>query len=205
MLTIDHLMWTVPDLQQGCDQFAQMTGVAPRPGGSHTGRGTCNALVSLRSQQYLEILAPDPQQELAGTQGQALSQLTAPVLATYCVRGLPLPEIAERAAQLGLQASDPVPFERITPQGEALRWQLLFLSGHGFAGLLPFFIDWQESRHPALTARSDFAIESVQLETATPQSLQRLVDGLQLPVSVEQGSDHRLSAVLVNAQQRVSL
>ena len=44
---IDHLVFAAPTLAQGIEHIADLTGVAPRPGGKHAGMGTHNALVKL--------------------------------------------------------------------------------------------------------------------------------------------------------------
>ena len=55
---LDHLILGINDLQHGIAVFNRLTGVTPRPGGEHPGRGTHNALVSLGDGRYLEIVAP---------------------------------------------------------------------------------------------------------------------------------------------------
>jgi len=63
MNQLDHIVMAVPDLAAAKAQFEADTGVLPVDGGAHLGLGTCNALVSFGAAQYLEILAPDQQQD----------------------------------------------------------------------------------------------------------------------------------------------
>src|SRR5688572_14691066 len=70
----DHLILAIRDLDEGVRRFQERTGVRPVFGGDHPGRGTRNALVSLGSGLYIEILAPQvgaPVPEAAGLEGLA--------------------------------------------------------------------------------------------------------------------------------------
>ena len=80
----DHVVIAAPDLEMAKREFEARTGVAPVDGGPHVGLGTCNALVSFaaegQGQNYLEIIAPDPDQDLNGTFGGRLAKLAEPEL-----------------------------------------------------------------------------------------------------------------------------
>ena len=51
---LDHLVVAGATLAQAIEYVADLTGVAPRPGGQHTAMGTHNALVRLGRRVYLE-------------------------------------------------------------------------------------------------------------------------------------------------------
>src|SRR5919106_574664 len=55
---VDHLVVAIRSLPDGVGEFERLTGVKAVVGGTHPGRGTENALVSLGGGKYLEIIAP---------------------------------------------------------------------------------------------------------------------------------------------------
>src|SRR5258708_39835127 len=65
-LHVDHVILGVADLDAGIRELEARTGMHAVRGGQHPGRGTQNALASLGSQTYLEILAPQPGVKLEG-------------------------------------------------------------------------------------------------------------------------------------------
>ncbi len=57
---LDHIVVAGATLAQAIEYVADLTGVAPRPGGRHVAMGTHNALVRLGPRVYLELIAVDP-------------------------------------------------------------------------------------------------------------------------------------------------
>jgi len=148
-MKLDHIMYATADLDTGISDVLALTGVRASPGGSHPGNGTRNALMSLGTDQYLEIIAPDPAQELAGTLGEEIARYTTGGIRTWAV--------ATTSGFAGLQAALDVAgfghrfvdMDRTRPDGVRLAWRLLFVTGHPFGRFMPFFIDWLGSPHPA--------------------------------------------------------
>src|SRR5690606_18752781 len=144
-----HLMWGAADLAEGMAEIRRLFGADPVPGGAHPGLGTRNALLGLADGRYLEIIAPDPDQHPSGGFAAALADLARPALVTWALRSPDLPAVARQLSAAGLGIRGPVPTRRATPDGAELAWELLFARDHDFGALMPFFIDWGESAHPA--------------------------------------------------------
>jgi hypothetical protein len=202
---LDHLMWGAPSLEAGIAAATQLFGVEAAPGGAHAGRGTCNALLSLGDGVYLEIIAPDPQQPGARGFAAQLAALAQPALITWAAGSRNLQAVAAAAEHAALQPRGPVTTTRTTPQGELLEWQLLFLQGHAYGGLMPFFIDWLQCTHPA--AVNPRAGELLQLTLHTPEAaaLSEVFAALELPVAVEKSATPAIQALVATPREPVTL
>lgn len=184
-LAVDHLMWAVADLDEGSAALAALTGCHATPGGVHPGGGTRNALLGIArggrdrprgaaaaapvdpgSACYLEIIAPDPAQSRAGTLGAQLEQLPRSILRTWAVRTADLEGVAADLARFGIRTQGPRAMSRRTVAGELLAWRLLFAQVPELGGVMPFFIDWGGSPHPAATLGRQCALEA--LDVALP-------------------------------------
>ncbi|MEM8767032.1 MAG: VOC family protein [Pseudomonadota bacterium] len=195
-IVIDHLMWGAPSLEAGIAEAASLFGTAPAPGGVHPGLGTCNALLSLGESVYLEVIAPDPEQDLSGNFGGRLAQLSAPSLITWAAGAPGLADVAERAAGLELVARGPVPTERSAPDGSLLAWELLFLGGHAYGSLVPFFIDWLQTPHPATTNPAGGRFRQLEITATDAAGLNAIFAGLGMAQRAEQGDLSALAAVI---------
>lgn len=180
---IDHFVWGVSDLDHGCAHIEALFGVAPEPGGTHPGLGTCNALLSLGAGQYFEIMAPKaPPPESIGAR---LAALDEPGLVTWVVRRTGLHALADQIDQtpLGVGRAGPVKTERLTPDGDRLSWELLFLTRHAHAGLLPFFIDWQETPHPSDSTPLGGSVLDFQIQARGADAINPILAALDTPTT----------------------
>ena len=173
-LKFDHLMWGAASLEQGMAVAESLFGIAAKPGGAHSGLGTCNALLSLGESEYLEIIAPDPAQHSESVFVAGLKALSEPALITWAVASDDLAAVARLAQAGGLTTRGPVATERTSPAGELLAWELLYLVHHGHAGLIPFVIDWQRTPHPALTNPLAGRLQTLQLGSPDAPALAEL-------------------------------
>lgn len=58
---LDHIVIAAASLEQGEEFISAKLGVQPSPGGSHSNQGTHNSLLRLGKNQYLEIIAINPE------------------------------------------------------------------------------------------------------------------------------------------------
>jgi hypothetical protein len=126
MAELDHLLLGAPDLDAASEAFAALTGVTPKTGGSHPGHGTRNHLVGLAGGIYLEIIAPDPAQDLDGTLGAQLAALSAPRLWSAAFRTPDLPARLSQAEAAGATRDcDIFTMSRAREDGTLLEWSIL--------------------------------------------------------------------------------
>lgn len=193
MAQIDHFVWGVSDLEAGCAEIERLFGVAPQPGGSHPGLGTCNALLSLGSGTYLEVMAPES--PAPGSVGERLAQLDAPGLVTWVLGCTNLAQITRRVAKHCPDVSSlgPLKTQRLTPQGQLMSWELLFLTQHAHGGLAPFFIDWQDTPHPSTSAPEAGQAMDLMIMSSQAGRLNQLFANLEIEAAASAAETDALS------------
>ena len=129
-----------PDLDKGIKFIEERTGVRAAFGGVHPGAGTRNALLSLGTNRYLEIIAPDPKQP-ATDDKRNLGSLEEPVIVGWAQHPGDIEAFAQRLKGEGVDVVGPQPGSRKRPDGRVLNWKTLGLRDDA-DGLFPFFIEW---------------------------------------------------------------
>ena len=205
MVALDHILWAAPDLDQGMSLFEKLTGVAPARGGSHPGFGTRNSLVSLGEEAYFEIIAPDPEQELAGNLGGQIAALKSPGLLTFALRSPDLAAVLQGAERLGLAIDGPVAMSRTRPDGVRLSWSILYLRHATLGQAVPFVIDWRDSPHPARSTPRGCSLKSFCALHPDPEPLASIYRTLGAPASVKRALQPGFAAVLDTPRGEVAL
>lgn len=190
---LDHFMYAAPDLDASIARFAEMSGVTAGRGGSHPGMGTRNALASLGSDVYLELIAPDPAQKLDGTYGGKFAALAAPQVFAYIVKGSDLEMLKATFAKFGIDA-DLFDASRETPDGRTLRWQLLIPRANPFGEYAPKFIDWKDTPHPARTSVGGCTFNAFEIGHPEAERLGALLRALDCALTVERSDKPFLRA-----------
>ena len=203
---IDHLVYATPDLQRGIDAVEKQLGIKATPGGQHPGLGTRNALVALGPTSYLEIIGPDPDQpKPAGPRRFGIDDLKTPRIVRWVVKSSELAAVKAKADGAGVTLGAIAAGSRKRPDGVVLSWRYTDPAVTVADGLVPFFIDWGTSPHPALTAAKGATLVQLRAEHPDAPRVQKMIDQLGLDLRVSQASAPAIIATIDSPRGRVEL
>lgn len=192
---VDHLILGVSDLQEGIRAVEEQTGVRPIWGGRHPGGSTCNALISLGEKHYLEILAPDPEQE-PNDRSLELKALRTPQLIGWAVSSQKIEIEAERLRVVGYSVQGPAAGSRERPNGSVLKWQTVSIASAP-SDLVPFVIQWHpDSAHPSEDSPQGCRLKTLVLQHPDPNLIGPILKDMGLQVSLSRGSQESLEAYI---------
>jgi len=194
---IDHLVYSTADLEESVADLEARLGVRPTPGGQHPGRGTHNALLALSDRSYLEVVGPDPMQgETGSPRWFQIDRLDSPRLVTWAVKETELNKLSATAKANGISFGSVVSGTRQRSDGSWLRWRFTDPAMVVADGIVPFFIDWGDSPHPAASAPPGPVLESLRAEHPEPTVVKRVLSSVGINLPVEFGSSPALIATL---------
>ena len=203
---VDHLVYTVPNVQGGIEAAEKLFGVRATPGGQHPGLGTRNALIALGPQSYLEIIGPDPEQpKPAGPRRFGIDDLKAPHLMTWVAKGTSLDKFDADAKAHGIDLGAVIPGSRKRPDGVVLKWTYTDPQVVLADRLIPYFIDWGSSPHPSATAAKGVTLTGLRAEHPDAERVQKMLKQLGLELSVTRGPKPSLIATFDSPKGKVEL
>ena len=201
---LDHFILGCHDLDHGIACVEQRTGVRAAFGGVHPGRGTRNALLSLGERRYLEIMAPDPAQQVT-LQIPRLRELKEPSIVGWAAQPGDLETFSARLRDAGVAIEGPRAGSRQRPDGQLLHWKSLTLKDDQ-GGLLPFFIEWSaDSLHPSVDAPKGCTLTHFGAVTPKPDELNNVTRLLQLDMSILADDKTALQAVIIGPKGELAL
>jgi Glyoxalase-like domain len=203
---LDHILVGSPDLDAGIKFVEERTGVRAAFGGVHPGAGTRNALLSLGSNRYLEIIAPDPNQP-ASADARDLRTLEEPVLVGWAQHPGDIEAFAQRLKSEGVEAIGPKPGSRKRPDGRLLNWKTLALKDDA-NGLFPFFIEWGAgTMHPSIDAPQGCSLELFEAISREQDLVQfrHRAGQLNLDLKITSGRSPYLHAIVAGPKGRLDI
>jgi len=206
----DHLVVAGTTLAQAIEYVADLTGIAPRPGGQHVAMGTHNALVRLGDRFYLELIAIDPTLPRPARPrwfdlddaAMQLALAERPRLVAWLAR---TSDIGHTVARAGYAPGTIHPMTR----GD-FRWRIA-ISDDGKRpgeGVLPGLIQWDVAHHPADgLPREPITLVELAASHPEPQAMRKALAsiGVQDAIRVSFGSPARLAAMLRTPRGLVTL
>ena len=183
-LRLDHIVWAVPDLEEGRRQIEAWTGILPVLGGHAPGATQShNALASLGGGTYLEVFAP----RVAMRSGRWLDLVSdgKPHIASYALRTNGFDALLKAVPNVGLSPSGPRAIGRVRADGSALD------------DSLPFFIDWLGSKpHPSEDSPQGIALERFEVNHPDADQLRRVFSALAIDIPVQRADKPSFAAHL---------
>jgi glyoxalase-like protein len=203
---VDHLVYATCELDRGVAEIEQFLGVRASLGGRHPTWGTRNALVALGPRCYLEIIAPDPEHSArVGARPFGLDGFGSSRLVGWAANATKLEQLRAQASRQGVTLGDVQPGSRQRPDGTILSWTLTDLCCVVADGIMPFFIDWGQSPHPASAAPVGAMLVSLHAEHPEANQVSEMLRGFGLQLPVKVGSAPALVAEINCPKGRVLL
>ena len=203
---IDHIVYATPDLNRGIEEIEKLLGVLATVGGQHPGRGTRNALIALGPTTYLEIIAPDPEQPSPkeprpfGIDGLKESRLVAWFVTSRDLEGL-----RAQAVRKGVPLGEVRSGSRQRPDGVQLSWRFTDPWKLVADGIVPLFIDWGDSPHPARTAAKGATLVSLRAEHPDVRGVRKMLQDLGVDLPLKRSDRPAIIAVIDGPRGRVEL
>jgi len=151
MLALDHIVIGNHHIERASKQFSENFSVKSIKGGKHPNWGTYNHLAYLENDCYMEWLGIYDEKVAAKSDNPLIIHLQY-VLANdtvgpfqFALRTNHLDSFVEHFKQKDISFLGPVKGRRTTPDGEELKWRMLFPTYDVKETMLPFLIEWEQS------------------------------------------------------------
>lgn len=189
MLSIDHVIYAVQDLDAFARRLFDEHGLASYEGGVHPAWGTENRIIPLGS-SYLELVTVvDVDVARVNPFGRAVLQVLheRDGFLGWVVRVNGLVRVTER------QSLEAVPGSRTLPDGSVVSWRTAGMDTMISDPSMPFFIEWDDmARHPATVSIEHHSepkgIEWIELAPSSGAALQAWLLNEQLALRLVHGA-----------------
>ncbi len=211
LATLDHLVVAAATLADGIEYFAEISGVAPQPGGKHVAMGTHNALVRSVAERPTSRSSRSIPTERSRHDPAGSTSTTSP-----CRRSSP----SGRASSIGSRARNAieraaaacaVPLGTVHSMARgAYRWRMTIPDDGKLPakGIVPTLIEWDVPEHPAESLpKSNVSIAGLAAAHPDPAAIRAALAtlGLEGALPVTYDRDARLAAMLRTPRGIVTL
>ncbi|GAX17376.1 hypothetical protein FisN_5Hh014 [Fistulifera solaris] len=173
---LDHIILGTNNLEEALKQFYEMTDLKPIMVVSLKGVGTKSARLAFESCQFLEIMGPDPA-HMGMPLAKKLAALPDGELVPfhYAIRSKD-----KMKAEIWKECD--LTCDKVTmvsqDRGSAWTWTMAILEGHDQGGLVPYLVDWGESKHAAARLPVIGSLDSLKVTSGSDSPVHTLLDGI---------------------------
>lgn len=177
---IDHIVYSVVDLNKAMDELESKLGIRPVFGGYHKTQGTKNALLNLGDGCYLEVLAIDHDNtEIKSPRWMGVDLISGPSITRWAIKS----ENIELDSQILKRYNDSMgeisKGSRMTNTSETLAWKMILPLATPEIELIPFMVDWSDSAfHPTEKLEEGCTLKEISFAGNAPDKSNRVFDEL---------------------------
>jgi len=155
---------------------------------------------------YLEIIGPDLEQPTPPQPRPfGIDALKEPRLVTWAAKERDLEQRSNEARRGGVTLGELIPGSRKRSDGVLLSWRYTDPRTVVAEGIVPFFIDWGKTPHPAATAAQGASLIDLRAEHPDADHVQMLLNRLGLDLPVRAGPRAVLIATLKGPRGSIEL
>lgn len=205
---VDHIVYTVFDLNKSIAKFESLLGVRPIFGGHHKTFGTKNALINLNRGMYLELLAADKaNMSVEKPRWMGVDVLTEEQITRWAIKSEGLEKDSLALKKYNPMMGRIAKGSRNTTDGRLLQWKLTMPLSLPEVELVPFMLDWGQSKihpHEALPAMGCELVELYGTHP-TPEQYSSIFASLGLNFKIEKASEIKLKMILKSPKGIITL
>ncbi|UTW55132.1 VOC family protein [Kordiimonas sp. SCSIO 12610] len=204
-VSLDHVIWAVPDLDEYAVKFEEKTGIKPVYGGEHTNGVTANYLVALGDCIYLEIVGPKQGVDLSAF-GEAAEKYRKTSIIGFAFGVQDMTKARKTFAERGIVTGDPREGGRNKPDGAYVGWKTTNFPASNFGdNNLVFAIEWRTKPHPASTSPKGLRIVKLLVQGISAPGLDGIVNQYAMPIELTQGPRVRFALQVATPKGIVTL
>lgn len=196
---IDHIVYTVFNLEEAIDSFEQKLGVRPVFGGYHKTEGTKNALLKLDRGIYLELLAADDEnKEIKPPRWMGVDVLTKEQITRWALKSDDLPKDAAVLQEYHADMGRIKGGSREVAGGGLLQWELIMPLSKPELEVLPFMVDWSSSEVHPFDQLPELNCQLKELYVKHPEAvkIKQCFEKLGVELRIEQSEEIEIKALI---------
>jgi len=195
---IDHIVYSVPNLEQACDSLESSLGFKPVFGGYHKTQGTKNALLNLGQGCYLEILAIDESNEsIKKARWMGIDLIHEPRITRWAIKSDNLTQDQQILQMYNANMGNISGGSRQTPNGNTLEWEMILPLATPKIELTPFMVNWlAHSVHPTKALDNECSLVSMEFSHQSPELIQDVFNMLDLNILISSSDKPKISIQL---------